>query len=114
MDTDLETLATAPYVTTDDLLRSHPEVLPRRPAVGIAPAITDAEILTLAVMGPLLGLNGERRWVRHARRHYQDSSPTSKVSRATTSDCEPSPEPCAGSPACWQPAAACSPTMCGW
>lgn len=75
MDTDLETLATALYVTTDDLLRSHPEVLPQRPAVGIAPAITDAEILTLAVMGPLLGFNGERRWIRHARRHYRDMFP---------------------------------------
>ena len=44
MDTDLETLATALYVTADDLLKAHPEILPLRPRVGIAPAITDAEV----------------------------------------------------------------------
>ena len=38
MDTDLETLATALYVTADDLLKAHPEITPARPRVGIAPA----------------------------------------------------------------------------
>lgn len=75
MDTDLETLATALYVTADDLLKAHPEVLPVRPQVGIAPKISDAEILTLAVMGPLLGFDGERRWIRHARSHYRGMFP---------------------------------------
>ena len=37
MDTDLDTLATALYVTTDDLLKAHPEQAPARPAVGIVP-----------------------------------------------------------------------------
>ena len=62
-------------VTADDLLKAHPEVLPVRPQVGIAPKISDAEILTLAVMGPLLGFDGERRWIRHARSHYRDMFP---------------------------------------
>ena len=75
MDTDLETLATALYVTADDLLKAHPEVLPVRPQVGIAPKISDAEILTLAVMGPLLGFDGERRWIRHARSRYRGMFP---------------------------------------
>lgn len=35
MDTDLDTLATALYVSVDDLLKDHPEQLPERPAVGI-------------------------------------------------------------------------------
>lgn len=69
MDADLDTLATALYVTTDDLLKCHPERGPARPRVGIAPRITDAELLTLAVMQALLGFTSETRWLRHARAH---------------------------------------------
>lgn len=69
MDTDLDTLATALYVTTDDLLAAHPERVPARPKVGIAPKITDAELLTLAVMQALLGYTSETRWLRYARAH---------------------------------------------
>jgi hypothetical protein len=36
MNTDLDALATALYVTIDDLLIAHPEWRPERPAVGIA------------------------------------------------------------------------------
>jgi hypothetical protein len=69
VDTDLDTLATALYVTTDDLLVAHPERVPVRPRVGIAPKITDAELLTLAVMQALLGFTSETRWLRYARAH---------------------------------------------
>ena len=69
MDTDLDTLATALYVVTDDLFVDHPDRLPARPAVGIAPKITDAELCTLAVLQALLGFSSERRWLRHARCH---------------------------------------------
>jgi hypothetical protein len=69
VDTDLDTLATALYVVTDDLLASHPDRLPPRPAVGIAPRITDAELCTLAVLQALLGFGSERRWIRYAHRH---------------------------------------------
>ena len=55
MDSDLETLAIALYVTTDDLLKAHPEIALQRPAVGISPVITDAEVTTMAVMQTLLG-----------------------------------------------------------
>ncbi len=55
MDADLDTLATALYVRTDDLLRAHPERVPARPKIGITPKTSDAEILTLAVMQALLG-----------------------------------------------------------
>lgn len=55
MDSDLETLAIALYVTTDDLLKAHPEIALQRPAVGISPVITDAEVITMAVMQTLLG-----------------------------------------------------------
>ena len=69
MDADLDTLATALYVTTDDLLTAHPERVPIRPRVGIAPQISDAELLTLAVMQALLGFTSEARWLRYARAH---------------------------------------------
>jgi hypothetical protein len=60
MDADLDTLATALYVKTDDLLKAHPEQGPYRPKVGFAPEIMDAEIITLAVMGAVLGFDNER------------------------------------------------------
>lgn len=67
VDADLDTLATALYVTTDDLLIAHPERVPARPRVGIAPKTSDAEMLTLAVMQALLGFTSETRWLRYAR-----------------------------------------------
>ena len=67
MDADLDTLATALYVRIDDLLKAAPERAPSRPAVGIAPQLTDAELVTLAVMQALLGFTSEARWLRHAR-----------------------------------------------
>ena len=45
MDADLDTLATARYVRTDDLLKASPGRVPWRPKVGIAPKITDAELI---------------------------------------------------------------------
>ena len=69
MDTDLDTLATALYVTTDDLLLAHPERLPARPKGSIMPRTSDAEMLTLAVMQALLGFTSEARWLRYARKH---------------------------------------------
>ena len=59
MDADLDTLATALYVRVDDLLKSAPERVPWRPRVGIIPKISDAEMLTLAVMQALLGHTSE-------------------------------------------------------
>ena len=50
MNPDLDTLATRLYVTIDDLLIEHPEWAPERPTVGITPKLSDAELLTLAVI----------------------------------------------------------------
>ena len=55
MDADLDTLVTALYVRTDDLLKMAPERVPWRPPVGIAPRISDADLVTLAVMQALAG-----------------------------------------------------------
>jgi hypothetical protein len=68
VDADLDTLATALYVRTDDLLKTCPERVPWRPATGISPKISDAELVTLAVLQALLGFVSEARWLRHARK----------------------------------------------
>lgn len=75
MDTDLDTLATALYVTIDDLLKAHPEQLPERPAVGIAPLITDAEVIVLSVMQAHLGYRSEARWLRRAHKDFHQMFP---------------------------------------
>ncbi len=75
MDADLDTLATALYVTTDDLLTAHPTRVPPRPAVGFAPKISDAELATLAVMQALLGYTSEARWLRYAHEHLSQMFP---------------------------------------
>src|SRR4051794_1117032 len=49
---DLDTLATALYVRIDDELKAPPQLNRRRPTVGIAPKITDAELIPVAVMQP--------------------------------------------------------------
>jgi hypothetical protein len=65
--TDIDTLATALYVKTDDLLKASPYLARWRPAAGIAPKLGDAELVTLAMMQALLGFTSESRWLRHAR-----------------------------------------------
>ena len=67
VDADLDILATALYVRTEDLLKAHRQLGPERPAVGIAPRLTDAELVTLAVLQALQGFPSEARWLRHAR-----------------------------------------------
>lgn len=75
MDADLDTLATALYVKIDDLLIDAPGQVPWRPAVGIAPRISDAELVTLCVMQALLSFTSEARWLRHARVHLRHLFP---------------------------------------
>ena len=75
MDADLDTLATALYVRTDDLLKTCPEWAPWRPAIGIFPRISDAEVVTLAVMQAMLGFVSEARWLRYARGHLRHLLP---------------------------------------
>jgi Transposase DDE domain len=67
VDADLDTLATALYARTDDLLKEFPERAPWRPRVGLSPKVSDAELLTLAVLQALLGFVSEARWLRFAR-----------------------------------------------
>jgi hypothetical protein len=75
VDADLDTLATALYARTDDLLKASPQRRPWRPAVGIAPRISDAELITLAVLQALLGFTSEARWLRFAGEHLHHLFP---------------------------------------
>jgi hypothetical protein len=72
---NLDTLATALYVRTDDLLKESPQLAPLRPAVGMAPQLSDAELVTLAVLQALLGFTSEARWVRYAHAHLRHLFP---------------------------------------
>ena len=69
MTNDIDTLATALYVRTDDLLKQYPDLAPWRPKIGLQPRLSDAELVTLAVMQALLGYASESRWIRYARAH---------------------------------------------
>src|ERR1017187_4367202 len=75
VDADMDTLATALYARTDDVLKASPQLVPWRPEAGIEPQLSDAELVTLAVMQALLGYTSEARWLRHARKHLRDLFP---------------------------------------
>jgi hypothetical protein len=65
----MDTVATALYVKTDNLLKESPQLAPYRPKTGIGPKLADAELVTLAVMQALMGFTSEARWLRYARAH---------------------------------------------
>jgi len=73
--TDMDTLATALYVRTDDLLKESPQLAPWRPEAGIGPQLSDAELVTLAMMQALLGYTSEAQWMRYAHAHLRHLFP---------------------------------------
>ena len=75
MDADLDTLATALYARVDDTLKDHPELLPVRPRIGLQPKLSDAELITLAVLQVLQGFNEEAVWIRHVKLHLRHLFP---------------------------------------
>ncbi|MFD5887298.1 hypothetical protein ACFWHQ_15175 [Streptomyces sp. NPDC060334] len=70
MTHDLDTLTTALHARIDDELKVSPCPAPWRPAVGITPTLSDAELITLAVMSALLGHTSERRRLRRVGRDF--------------------------------------------
>ena len=60
MDADLDTLLTALYVKTDDML-----VKDRQP--GPPPRLSQSELICLAAAQALLGHRSEARWLRFCR-----------------------------------------------
>ena len=89
MTTELDTLATALYARTDDLLKESPHLAPGRPAVGIFPQLSDAELVTLAVLQALLGFESEARWIRFAHASLRHLFPYLPCSLAITSGSAP-------------------------
>jgi hypothetical protein len=75
MDADLDTLATALYVKIDDVLKDDPSLAPVRPAVGIEPKLSDAELATVAVLQALMGFTSETRWLRYPHQHLAHRFP---------------------------------------
>jgi hypothetical protein len=84
----MDTLATALYVKADDLLKQYPDLAPG-PEIGRQPRLTDAELVTLAVMQALLGYTSESRWLRHARAHLHHLFRCLPGQSATTGACAP-------------------------
>ncbi|MFD0337119.1 transposase [Streptomyces sp. NPDC127117] len=75
MTNDVDTLATALYATTDDMLKEHPDLAPWRPPVGITPRLSDAELVTLAMTQAIIGYTSETKWLRHAGAHLRHLFP---------------------------------------
>src|SRR2546430_14939147 len=63
------------YVKIDDMLRDWPDLAPVRPATGTPLTLSDAELLTMAVMSALLGFTSERRGVRDAGKELAGGVP---------------------------------------
>jgi Transposase DDE domain len=75
VDNDIETLAVALYVKIDDMLKKWPDLAPARPEGSISPTVSDAELLTMAVMSALLGFTSERRWLRYVTKNLAGMFP---------------------------------------
>ena len=84
MNPNLDTLATSVYVTADDLLKANPHWAPPRPTVGIAPKLSDAELVTLAVIQALLRFTSEARFIRYAQAHLKPWFSYLPAGQATT------------------------------
>ena len=75
MDADLDTLATALYVTTDDLLRPTPSVAPWRPRGGITPQLERRRAAHPGGDAGPARLHQRARWLRYAARHLRAMFP---------------------------------------
>jgi hypothetical protein len=109
VDADLDTLLTALYVTIDDLLRQTPQLAPPRPPVGIPPKLSDAELVTLAVMQALLGFTSE------ARCCVTPGGTCATVpvpARSVRLQQAPTPGGCARSSGWWRPRPRCGAVTC--
>jgi len=88
VDNDIETLATALYVKIEDMLEDWPDLALERPPGGIVPTLSDAELLTLAVMSALLGFTSGRRWLRYVNENLAGMFPRAgSANPGTTSGC---------------------------
>ena len=107
MDTDLEALATALYVTVDDLLIARPEAGPPRPRVGLV-ARTSWPSCRPCWAAPASGTGSATPTATCGA-----CSPTSPASPDGASACAPWPAPCPGSSPLWDDPPASGTTPCG-
>ena len=75
MENDIETLAIALYVKIDDMPKKRPDLASARPEGSIPPTVSDAELLTMAVMSALFGFTSERRWLRYVTKNLAGMFP---------------------------------------
>ncbi|WAE73224.1 hypothetical protein OUQ99_29435 [Streptomonospora nanhaiensis] len=75
MTQDLNSLVQALYDTPQRLLKHRPDLAPRRPAIGFRPRLSDADLVTLALMQAMPGHTDETRWPRYARTHLAERFP---------------------------------------
>jgi len=74
MAIDLDTFLTALYCVVDDLYQA--EIAPRKPRrPGQRPAVSDSEVLTLAMLFQWQFPGGERQFVRYAGEHWREYFP---------------------------------------
>jgi len=57
------------------MLRDWPDLAPARPVTGTPLTLSDAELVTMAVMSALLGFRSERRWLRYVNTHLAGMFP---------------------------------------
>src|SRR5260370_10915645 len=57
------------------MLKKWPDLAPARPEGSIPPTVSDAELLTMAVMSALLGFTSERRWLRYVTKNLAGMFP---------------------------------------
>lgn len=57
------------------MLKDWPDLAPERPVDSFVPTLSDAELLTMAVMSALLGFTSERRWLRYVRENLAGMFP---------------------------------------
>jgi hypothetical protein len=110
---NLDTLATALPATTDDLLKERPDWAPWRPAVGITPQLSDAELVTPAMMQAMPGFTSEAGGCDTPAPTCGTSSRTRRGNPATTSGCATPPGCFAGSPGSRPPTPRCGTATCG-
>lgn len=67
---DLEELFIAVYVVVDDFYQQHvPETIKHRP--GPTSPFTDSEVITINLVGEMLGIDSEKSWVRFIRKNFR-------------------------------------------
>jgi hypothetical protein len=105
-----------------DLQKAAPDRAPWRPVVGIVAKISDAEMVTLAVMQALLGHSSEAHWPRYARARLRHLSPDlpkhcleliARAARLQQAAAAAGAPPSAGWSGCWPATPRCGPTTSG-